>query len=176
MIRKSSTSDVLDSSLVAIKKVCSKSSRAIELSLYQGAKSFIEEVIVEKDATDDMTTTSSASLAGQNSATTNQLDQQTVQRSDPKAVGTNQLDRQKFERFLHELALAVLGLASDTDTEKLRSARIHVGLALSKTEVISSETRKTLNKVFTSWLEYERSRPLRLLVEQAIETNESVAE
>jgi len=151
----------------------SKKLGAVDLSMYQGAKSFIEEIILEKDATEDTITTNPESLTNPNFAGTNPFDRQIVKRSAPRAAGTNQLDRPKFESFLHELALATLGPASDVDTESLRSARIHLGLTISRSKVVSSETRKTLDAVFTSWLEYERSRPLRLLVEQAISANKT---
>lgn len=111
--------------------------------------------------------------AGSNFAATNQLARQTVHRSDPIAAETNQLEGPKFKRFLHELALATLLRTSDTDAETLRSARIHFGLTLSHCRVASLETRETLNEVFNAWLEYERSRPLRLLIEQALQTNKT---
>lgn len=172
-LRRTSTPEVLDSSLVAIRKVCTKNSSAIDLPLYQAAKCFVEEILIEKDSTGDMNTIISAPLAGSDSVRTNQLDRQTVQRSDPISAETNQLEEQKFKRYLHELALAILPRTSDTDAESLRSASIHFGLTLSQSKVVGLETRETLNEMFTSWLEYERSRPLRLLIEQAFEANKN---
>jgi len=170
VLRTTSTSDVLDSSLAAVRKARSKSSGVVDLALYRAAKSFIEEiVIIENDAGKEMNATDSA-LTRLDSGGIDQLES-LIKRSGPKTAGTNQLETQKFKRFLHELVLVTLGAASDTDAESLRSARIHLGLTLSVTKVLSSETRETLQKAFTAWLEHERSRPLRLLVEQALQAN-----
>ncbi|KAK5943714.1 proteasome component M29 [Knufia obscura] len=155
VLRGSSTPETLDSSLAVLRNVRSRNESAVELSLYQAAKSLIARIIIGEDATEDMNATDSVSLAG------------------PKSAGTNQLDKEKFGPFLHELALATLGPASDTDTENLRSARIQLGLTLSRTEILSPETRESLNKIFASWLENERSRPLRLSIEQAINVNKT---
>jgi len=135
--------------------VRSKNARAVDLSLYQAVNLFVEEIIIEKDATEDMNTTSSASW------------------SDTKAARTSQLDGEKFEPFLHELALATLDPASDTDVESVRSARIQFASTLSKATVVNPKTREWVNRTCASWLESERSRPLRLLIEQVINENKS---
>lgn len=154
----STASDVLEQSMAIVKRAHAQASSIVEISLCQEVKMFVEGVVEkeqEKDA-DEMKADRSAT--------------------------SPELSGQKFERFLHELVLALLDVdrlvsarhtTHASDTETLRFARTQMGLKLSQVKTISLATRGVLSKVFDGWLENERSKPLRELIVQAVQINKT---
>lgn len=134
--------------MTIIQKAHSQASNKVEMSLCQGVQTFVEDVVAKN--------------------------------SEKNA----DYDGQKFERFLHELVLALVApdrpAASSTshathgsDPESLRLARAQMTHQLSQIKTISLATREILDQVFRNWLESERSRPLRELIQEAAQFNKA---
>lgn len=150
-LRLNSAQDVLDQSLVIIKKAHDQNLDTVTLSLYEAATHFVEDTIESK---------------GENDAS-----EQNVKSS----LAANRSDGSKF---LHGLILALFSSdppshASDADTsEALRLARTDLVSKVASQTTIGFATRETLSKIFDSWLQHERSRPLRQKIELASEKNQ----
>ena len=73
--------------------------------------------------------------------------------------------------FLHGFLALLSHDLSATPTESARKARIELGLALARSEMINQSSRSDLRALFDSWLKSERSKMLRDEVNAAVESN-----
>lgn len=130
--------------------------QVVELSLYEAVTHFIEDVVERK---------------GENDASEENVDFS----SGPNSIGRDSNDGSKF---LHKLILAVFGDSSTQPSvaepqESLRTARISLVAKLVSQPMLSLASREVLRNVLKSYHERERSRPIRLQIEKALEVDDT---
>lgn len=157
VLRNISTAEVLDQSLSIIKKAHSKNSSAVEKSLYSEATKSLAEVIDHQDKKAAETATKAGMMPGS------------------VARMANHEASHKFGEFWDGLAFELFNSDAlkgyPSSAEPLRRCKVDTALKLSTSTVISFRTRETLIQILLYCLEDERSKPLRALLEEAIEAN-----
>lgn len=171
VLRNSSSAENLGQAIQVVRKADAQASERIGIAIHEGAQRFIEDV-VGKEPGESADETKSEIL--EDSA------RPLTPRTNPEASS-----KPKFERFFHELVLALYCADQEassspgihaSDTETLRLARIRMVSKLSTTGAISSTTRETLVESLNRWLQHERSQPIRDLLVQVIRANQKVAD
>ena len=150
-ISASTSKDVLDYGSSIVEQTRKNGSRNIRLALYEGAKSLVDKLIT---------------LSGGGPR----------RRDEVEAVGVLQQNEtiKDVEVFTAGVGLALLedvGPASyDQESENLRQARIALALALLQGSNIVADKllHVRMGVILSSWLNMERSRPLRLEIERLI--------
>lgn len=130
-------------------------SQIVEMSLYEAVSHFIEDIIERRE---------------QNDASGKNVDSN----SGPIPIGGDP----NGTKFLHDLILAVFGEPeSSTQSsvaevhESLRMARISLAAKFVSQPMLSLASRNLLQGKLRSWYEQERSRPLRLQIGKALDTD-----
>lgn len=156
-LRSSTSIAVLDESLSTIKTVVQSAiPQVVELSLYEAVTHFIVDVVERR---------------GENDASEENVDFN----SGPNPIGRDSNDGSKF---LHKLILAVFGDSSTQPSvaepqESLRTARISLVAKFISQPMLSLASREVLRNMLKLWHEQERSRPVRLQIEKALEVDDT---
>lgn len=146
VLRRSSTSEVLDQALITVKKLHCLRLGAIEVSLYQGAKDFVEQREAEVDAPD----------------------------STPEA-SPNPAERFLHEVVLALLEFDPQFSRGSQASESLGLKRVQLAATTLRSKAASPGTRETLARTLAFWLEHESSPQTRLLIQQALERKTTAA-
>ena len=137
----------LDQAISIVRRAHGQRSNAAEIALCDGGRSFLSKV-QEKEAD-----------------------------SGRGAEAASGIGRAALEAFSEQLALVLLedGQAYSSDAEHVRKSRAGLGLGLAQSRMCTPTTREKLATILggpQGWLQTERSRPLRELVEKAIAANQ----
>jgi hypothetical protein len=148
---------VLDSALEIVRLAHAQGSVSIETALYDGLNSFV-----------------SATAKGTADISTNDGRRRTAnQDENENGSGENQTE---LARFLQEAVLALFSHTSgdsarNAEPEALRKSRAGLGSSLVGHHAINAASRGFLASIFDTWLQSERSRPIRDELEKARDLN-----
>lgn len=176
-----SPTGVLDQSLKLVRASHQRKTPTIDICVYDGQQQIVSKLSHEvktkasENETEAEVRDEEKAAAWQVAAGASGLSSRET--ADETSASTSTMARDSsFWRPWQDLVL--VSLAEDPQrhvdaTESLRKSRISLAVAFVQSGIPNLQARGTLADLLNAWLQAERSRPLRSLLEEALQTNQS---